>query len=137
MQMVQFSRWSQSFSLPVLWAKVIAYQPNERAEFSRVSYDGRVLQCLNSILRGKGRHNLSVVKFVRIFLYLHFNVNFSAFISAFIQNFSFALEPSQSGNHGVTFHYFAPVLQNHCVQNIQKCSPIVMIFVSVKHKWEG
>lgn len=87
-------------------------------------YSGWIL-----LLEGNAdRFEWSVVKFVRIFLYLSFNVSFNVFILAFTQNFSFALEPSWTGNQEVIFHYFSPVLQNQCVQNIQKYSPIVFFF---------
>lgn len=58
----------------------------------------------------------NVLKSMRIFLYLHFNVNFSPFISAFTQNLGFALKPLETGNWGVNFHYFSPVLQNQCLK---------------------
>lgn len=99
-------------------------------------YSGWIL-----LLEGNAdRFEWSVVKFVRIFLYLSFNVSFNVFILAFTQNFSFALEPSWTGNQEVIFHYFSPVLQNQCVQNIQKYSPIVFFFffflLHVIGEWE-
>lgn len=120
-----------------LHSELIWYQANGMGQFSWVSYGGRILQCLNSTLRRKGRDNLSQ-NIVLILYYYCINIHEDIPVSVLYCQFqclSFLYTepwflPLSHHRQGIEESAYIIFLQcfKTSVQNIQKYSPIIMIF---------